>query len=423
MQHMSDKIKKNHSVVIAGAGLSGLCLAQGLLQEGFDVQIYERDSSAHARKQGYRITIDEHGARALKQCLPSHLFEAVLATASPPSEVGYFRFTNERLGEIFSLTFENEDKRIGQVDRATLRTIMLSGIEDRVHFDNAAERVEINKDGGVLYLADGSAVRASVIIGAEGIHSSLREQLLPDCPIIDTGSCGIYGKTSLKKSKSFLPPQLENSGVMAMGNKPGRAFFFTSMRFNEKPKNVFARWVKDQRPPVSDDYIMWAVLLKDMDIPGNMWDLDPGTLHQIALKASAGYHPVLQGFVKHADVDFTIATKLSAATEPDSMPVSHATLLGDAVHVMPPTGAHGGNTALRDAASLYTKLRETANSSKSIEQAIGEYQEGMLDYAFKEVKSSIKMLKNLNMSNSILRFATMRLVPGVRSLFGKTLIS
>src|SRR5215831_17458953 len=126
-------------VAIAGAGLSGLCLAQALLRAGFDVHVYERDPSLQARRQGYRITIDHYGASALKRCLPPHLFALVLATASPPEDVGYFRFTNQQLGEIFTLTFKRDAQSadpelLGQVDRATLRTILLSGLEDRVHF-------------------------------------------------------------------------------------------------------------------------------------------------------------------------------------------------------------------------------------------------------------------------------------------------
>src|SRR5262245_55925383 len=120
------------SVVIAGAGLSGLCLAQALLHAGFDVHVYERDPAPQTRRQGYRLTIDDHGAAALQACLPPNLFEAVLATASVHEEIGYFRFTNKDLGEIFKLTFKRapnapDHQMIGQVDRATLRTIMLSG--------------------------------------------------------------------------------------------------------------------------------------------------------------------------------------------------------------------------------------------------------------------------------------------------------
>jgi hypothetical protein len=55
--------------------------------------------SAHARRQGYRITIDEHGSDARKQCLPSHLFEAVLQTASSVGDVGYFASRTKILGE------------------------------------------------------------------------------------------------------------------------------------------------------------------------------------------------------------------------------------------------------------------------------------------------------------------------------------
>jgi 2-polyprenyl-6-methoxyphenol hydroxylase-like FAD-dependent oxidoreductase len=58
------------SVAIAGAGLSGLCLAQCLLHAGIDVHVYEADPGPYVRDQGYRITVDEHGLAALDQSLP-----------------------------------------------------------------------------------------------------------------------------------------------------------------------------------------------------------------------------------------------------------------------------------------------------------------------------------------------------------------
>ena len=82
------------SVAIVGAGLSGLCLAQALHKAGFTVNVYERDPAPDTRRQGYRLTLDRYGAAALQACLPPRLFAAVLATASAPADIAYFRVTN-----------------------------------------------------------------------------------------------------------------------------------------------------------------------------------------------------------------------------------------------------------------------------------------------------------------------------------------
>ncbi len=413
------------SVAIAGAGLSGLCLAQALLQAGFDVHVYERDPSPHARRQGYRITLDQYGAGALKRCLPPQLFELVLATASSPEDVGYFRFTNQHLGEIFKLTFRRDaqianSEVLGQVDRATLRTILLSGLEDRVHFGKAASRVETGAAGAILHFADGDSTQAASVVGADGVHSALHEQLLPDCPPIDTGYRGIYGKTALfQDGKSLVPQSLENSGVFAIG-APGHGFFFTTMHFNELPQTAFARLAPDQEPPIGEDYVMWATLFPQQALPADMWTGDPKALHDLALEAARAFHPVLQRFVERADVDFTVAVTLNAASRPKKWPATRATLMGDAVHVMPPTGAHGGNTALRDAALLAEKLQDAARRGESLEQAIKTYQEEMVAYAFKEVVSSTTMLRRSTIRNPLVRFAMLRAVPWLRSLSGSS---
>ena len=45
-------------VAVAGGGLGGLCLAQGLLKAGVDVTVYERDTQLAAWRQGYRLHVD-----------------------------------------------------------------------------------------------------------------------------------------------------------------------------------------------------------------------------------------------------------------------------------------------------------------------------------------------------------------------------
>jgi len=65
-------------VSIIGAGLGGLCLAQGLKRAGISFDIYEKDALSHSRKQGYRIRINEAGQTALSRCLPQDLYALFL---------------------------------------------------------------------------------------------------------------------------------------------------------------------------------------------------------------------------------------------------------------------------------------------------------------------------------------------------------
>ncbi|MFD5508484.1 NAD(P)-binding protein [Streptomyces sp. NPDC127051] len=44
-----------------GAGLGGLCLAQGLRRQGVEVTLFERDDALLTRSQGYRLYIDPDG--------------------------------------------------------------------------------------------------------------------------------------------------------------------------------------------------------------------------------------------------------------------------------------------------------------------------------------------------------------------------
>src|SRR5437764_13260541 len=75
-------------VLVVGGGLGGVCLAQGLRKVGISVAVYERDSGALARTQGYRFHLDTRGEEALRECLPPSLYELFLATRGQPSRGG-----------------------------------------------------------------------------------------------------------------------------------------------------------------------------------------------------------------------------------------------------------------------------------------------------------------------------------------------
>lgn len=69
-------ITPQNSIIIIGAGIVGLSLAQALKKENIPFQIYDRDSHLEARSAGWGISI-YWGLPALQRCLPPELFEGL----------------------------------------------------------------------------------------------------------------------------------------------------------------------------------------------------------------------------------------------------------------------------------------------------------------------------------------------------------
>lgn len=394
------------TVAIAGAGLSGLCLAQYLRRNGIDAQVFERDAAPFARPQGYRITVDADGLGALRASLPPHLYDLAVAVAGRSG--GYFRFMNQRLREAFKLTFEESEDGERQMDRQVLRSVLLTGLEDRVHYGRKAIRVESEDRGVRLHFEDGDSVTARVVIAADGIGSALRDQILPGGGPVDSGVAGIYGRTPLvQDGERILPAELHRSGVLALGDRPGRAVFFTAMEFGQRPSTAVAD------VPTPDDYVMWGVVMPRHEIPEGTARNDARSLRQLAQDAAAEYHPVIRDLIASADQEATMLSHFAVGRRPGPWAVPNTAVMGDAVHAMPPFGAHGGNTALRDAALLGAKLVTAFAAGGSACDALDPYREEMIPYAFKAVDTAEGMMRRLTGSKGVQKWVMLKLLPSL----------
>ncbi|WP_305789592.1 FAD-dependent oxidoreductase [Symbioplanes lichenis] len=403
-------ISSGVSVAVAGAGLSGLCLAQYLVRAGVDVHVFERDPGPFVRQQGYRIILDRFGLEALRESLPRPLYRLALTTGDEPG--GQLRFTDSRLRAAFTITFKDEPRASRQVDRLTLRSILMAGLEGRIHYGKAALGVESGGPAGLrLRCADGTAVGASVVVGADGVGSALRAQLMPDAGPANTSMAGVYGRSPLwRNGASVIPEVLRTSGVLAIADQPGRAFFFTCMRFGESPPEAFARVAPGSYAPTGDDYVMWGLLLRQEEVPlgirGNLL-----ALRELAARMSADFHPLVRRLVETAELDATVLNLFATGRRPQRWAVPRATMMGDAVHVMPPFGAHGGNTALRDAALLGRRLVEAWEGGTPVEEAIADYQNEMVPYAFKAVDTAAGLMRRLTGGPAAPHWVLTRLLP------------
>lgn len=399
------------SVAIVGAGLSGLCLAQHLRRNGIEVQVYERDPAPFARPQGYRITVDADGLGALRDSLPPHLYDLALAVASRSG--GYFRFTNQHLREAFKLSFEETEDGERQMDRQVLRSILLIGLDDRVHYGRKATEI----DRGTIRFEDGTSATARVVIAADGIGSALRDQILPGGGPVDSGVAGIYGRTPLTQGgERILPPELDRSGVLSLGDHAGRAVFFTAMEFAQDPKAAFAERAPGAAVVDVQDYVMWGVVMPRSEVPSGIAWNDARALHRLAETATAEYHPVVRRLIAAAEPEATLLSNFAVGQRPAEWAVPNAAVMGDAVHAMPPFGAHGGNTALRDAALLGAKLvaaYEAGGSASAIGGALADYRGEMIPYAFKAVDMAEGMMRRLTGSKGVQKWVMLKLLPSL----------
>jgi len=407
-------------VLIIGGGIGGLCLAQGLRRRGVRVAVYERDRTPDARLQGYRLSIEPPGSAALHDCLPPGLWQILVATSGDQGErMGVF---DEQLRQLME-----EDAKPSRADpasgshaisRVTFRQVLLAGLDDVVHFDKEFVRYERSGDGTVTaHFADGTSATGDLLVGADGARSRVRRQLLPHARRIDTPAIGVGGKLPLtSETQGWLPDRITATKNMVM---PPRDFLFTAVfRRRGQPADVAGR-LRDRlaaagldtdqllRDAADNDYIMWAFVAHRRSYPAGTDGLRGKALREVVEQRMARWHPVLRRLVAESDPDTIEQFDFAAAAPVKPWPDTSVTLIGDAIHYMPPVGGMGGNTALQDAQRLCAALAAAASGAEPLATALRGYQAEMLDRGFKTVRG-VRLYTRMAISRSRLLRTTAR---------------
>jgi len=391
-------------VAIAGAGLGGLCLAQGLLRAGADVTVYERDAALAGRRQGYRLHVDARAGLALAACLPPDLLALFLATCGSASR----RLTvlSERLRVLHEQSSNNPAidpyapaTLSTSVNRQTLREVLAAGLTDRLAFGHELTRYEASADGVRLHFADGRQADADLLVGADGVNSAVRRQYLPAAEAADTGKRCIYGKTPLSPEVLDRMPAAMTEGFTAVvGGRIGMATGLVRLR--QRPEQAAATAAAAAAGAAATaayhlspagDYLMWAVTgdREDLGVPdAELGVMSPAALHALSANLIRTWHPDLRALHALADVDETFLVRVRTSVPVPSWPPSRVTVLGDAIHAMSPAGGSGANTALQDAALLCRMLTGAAADSDALIAAVGQYEEQMRGYGYAAVAAS-----------------------------------
>ncbi|WP_327635810.1 FAD-dependent monooxygenase [Kribbella sp. NBC_00482] len=363
-------------VVVIGAGLGGLALAQGLRRAGISVAVYERDATSVVRNQGYRIRIDPNGIAALRAVLSSSAYDVFAATAGTPGGV--------------TATYDHELNLLHRfeqapvpglpgggnlaVNRQTLREILLAGLDGVVRFGARFTRFESGPDSVTAHFEDGSVAVGDVLVGADGAGSMTRQQLLPEARVVDAGLRLLYGKAA------FGAEELLGLWTTVVG--PEKRFVgLAPVRFGEAPGRT------PGLSPVTD-YLTCVFGARVEEFPcSDLFALSGSELRAVALAMTDGWHPAVREVLAGQDAIFPVTVRSSVPIGP--WETSRVTLLGDAIHVMSPAIGVGANTALRDGQVLAARIREAAGGRPVVE-ALREYEAEMVGYGFDAVRDSAR---------------------------------
>ena len=378
-------------VIINGAGLGGLSLAQGLKRANIDFRVFERDPTKDSRLQGYRLRINPDGSDALKKLLPSDLW-TVFQRSSATTVSGHTRIdviTGEVKRGVPGMAqrgpVSGNPNEVYTADRSTLRSILLIGIEEHVEFGKEFVRYEKTENGLKAHYAGGHVEEGDILVGADGVYSRTRRQYLPDHDPIDTDVRAIYGKALITPDLLERFNKDATQGITVITDDKAVTLFLETTRFPEDPATVSHGALSSVQ-----DYVYWVLLAETSRLPSDseLFSLTPQQTATLSLQITEGWHPSVRSLLEMQQSDRTSVVRLtSAPPDQPSWDSSNVTLLGDAIHCMPPTGGVGANTALRDAALLCELLKD-----KGVD-GIREYESQMRDYSKQNIQGSLRAMK------------------------------
>ena len=254
------------------------------------------------------------------------------------------------------------DAQIAALDRALggdwWHEIALAQGEDWVHeiLAGFATRV-VRAAGGFGFITADVADSLTSQPIADGAGSRLAQQLAGSRTCRSTGLVGVAGRTLLSGLSERTRRILRNDPMLAFG--PGGV-------------GLFASWHAPgagSGPPQAPA-VIWGLLTVAEHAPAGTGDELAGATTYLPQRRR--WAPALVDLPRRAVPDSVGSFPLLAAEADAIAPWAprRVTALGDAAHVMPPTGGQGSATAILDAHHLATLLAEVARGDRDSAQAL-----------------------------------------------------
>lgn len=390
------------TVIIIGAGMGGLCLAQMLKKNGVNVQVFERDASASARLQGYRLHLDADGISAIKESLTEKLYQLFELTSTNPLPYTTILDTGLKLNRRFpidnySKTEHHVETGIAKhlnVNRSTVREILLMGLDDICHFGAKLDYYETDENGVTAFFENGRTVKGDVLIGADGAGSVVRKQRAPEAKFMDSGARAIYGRIKIDEARMVLPGLCIADVFTAASDSRKLILGVGPVIFPMRPELAAQSIEIDKILNEQHDYVGCIVSGRKEFFGSDDTELRKKTsdeLQQLAADLLSDWPSEASSVPAAGEKGSFFYIEMTSSIPFNLEPHQNVTLLGDAIHAMTPSLGRGANVALRDAAILGKELIKVANGNKGLAVSLKEYEAEMTQYGFNVVRQSAEM--------------------------------
>lgn len=346
-------------VLIAGAGLGGLAAAACLMKRGFKVKVFEQ-----AAKLGEIGAGVQQSANSAKVLYDLGLRDALEKVGVKPQTYQFRRYdTGELLHTIpfAGAHLENHGAPYYHLHRADLHKILVDKVLSMdascITLNARASGFAEDANGVTLNLADGGTARGDVLIGADGIKSAIRSQIVGETPVTYTG----YVAWRITVPREKLPENIMDIvGQVWCGPKNHAVMYWlrggSLLNFVGSPaRSAGEDESYTQRRP-------WEELKADY----------------------VGWHPQIQTILDATDRNECYRWALNNRKPVRNWSTARATLLGDAAHPTLPFMAQGACMAIEDGAVLARALE----GSDSVTAGLDLYQRNRLDRTARVVNES-----------------------------------
>ena len=319
-------------VLIIGGGIGGLAATLALRQAGFDVQVFE--SVPEIKIVGAGLAIWSNALNALRQI---GLADAVQATGKPAT----YRVIRATNGEILAKVQVNqisnrEEIALIHLHRGDLQTVLLKAVgESTIQLGARCIGFRQDDKGVWAQFADGREVQGDLLVGADGVHSVIRQQLFSKARLRLVGQSSWRGLAELDHEQIAEGGAGETWGI---GQRIGLI-------------------------PMSQGKVYWF-LTKNAP-PGGIQGTAVETKQQMQ-ELVKGWHAPIPSMIQATEAQTIIHTELNELESLNQWHRGRVVLLGDAAHAMTPNLGQGACQAIEDAVTLGQCLKDTEDIEASL---------------------------------------------------------